>query len=229
MSELVRTRVDGLVATLWLSRPGKRNALNHAMVDAAIVALTQLSEQGVRVVVLRADGAVFCAGADTTELDDGLVPASERLLDALVSFDLFFVAAIEKPALGAGVSVAAACPLVLASADAWFALPERDLGMFPSGVMAFLEPLVGPRRALELGLTGARLDAVGAQRLGLVNEVVSGSMEPALRRWLDILLADVWVTSSAAASWRTRFSTDEFRARKAVLDALLAAVDGRQL
>ncbi|HZQ26230.1 MAG TPA: enoyl-CoA hydratase/isomerase family protein, partial [Acidimicrobiales bacterium] len=128
-----------------------------------------------------------------------------------------------------GVALAAACPLVLVSADAWFALPERDLGMFPSGVLAFLEPLIGPRRALEFGLTGARIDAVTAQRLGLANEVVPGVMDHALRSWLDLLLADVLVTSSAAAAWRTRFSTDEFRARKAVLDALLVAADGRQL
>ncbi|HZQ26058.1 MAG TPA: enoyl-CoA hydratase-related protein, partial [Acidimicrobiales bacterium] len=97
MSELVRTSVDGLVGTVWLSRPDKRNALNHALVDAAIAAITRFSEQGVKVVVLRADGAVFCAGADTSEFDDGLLAASERLLDALMTVDLFFVGAVEKP------------------------------------------------------------------------------------------------------------------------------------
>jgi enoyl-CoA hydratase/carnithine racemase len=223
MNGLVRTRVDGEAGILWLARPDKRNALNDALVDDFLTALDEFAARGVRIVVVRAEGTVFCSGSDTTELRSGAFPASERLLDALTTHDAFFVAVLEAPALGAGVALAAACPVVLVTPAASFTLPERAMGLFPSGVMTYLEPVIGARRALQLGLLGARLEAGAAREAGLVNEVVGpADLDAALGRWLEVLMADTEVTRSAAAAWRSAFSTDAFRSRKAVLDGLLA-------
>lgn len=222
MSLARHERRDG-VGRLWFTRPEKRNALSHAMVDEVLAAVDDFVAAGVTVAVLEAEGPVFCAGADVTEaLADTANPASERLLARLMHDPLFWVAAVRGPAFGAGVAVAAVCPVVVCASSARFELPEHRLGLFPSGAMTYIEAAVGPRRAVELGVTGRAMSAAEAASCGLVNEVsVDGEVDAAVGRWVDVLARDPLVARNAGRSWRSVFASKAFAARKAELDGFL--------
>lgn len=212
---------DG-VGWLWLSRPDKRNALSHAMVDDALNAMDGFADAGVEVAVLQAEGPVFCAGADVTEALGDSNPASERLLARLMRDPLFWIAGLRGPALGAGVAIASVCPVVVCSDKVYFALPEHRLGLFPSGVVAYIEASIGLRRSVELGLTGAPLSAMEAIACGLVNEVVpDDELESAITRWVDLVGRDPLVARNAGRSWRSAFAGPGFVARKSELDGFL--------
>ena len=229
MSGLVTAWADGRVGHVRLERADKRNALSHALVDEALAAADDLAGQGVTVAVLEAAGPVFCAGADLTEAF-GRPPAeaaSERLLAALLRSPLFWVAAVGGPALGAGVAVVTACPLSVCADSAWFALPEVRLGLFPSGVMAYLEPFVGTTRAIHLGLRERRWSAREALDWGMVSEVVeAASLAARTEEWAAHLVAHPAVTAGARQAWQSRFADPAFRARKAQLDRLLEVPRG---
>jgi enoyl-CoA hydratase/carnithine racemase len=222
---LVRWASDGDVGRLTLARPAKRNALSAAMVDEACRAMDDLVGAGARIVVLDAEGPVFCAGADLAEARlDLAAPAFERLVDALLESGVFVVGAVAGPALGAGVALAAVCPVVVCSSDAWFSLPEHTIGLFPSIVLAYLEEHVGPRRGLRMGLTGERLGAEEAASLGLVTDVVPPErLDAAVAQWIDVLRRDARVTDDARRAWRARFARPEFTARRRDLGRIIAS------
>ena len=227
MSSLVQASSHGAIGTLRLHRPEKRNALNHALVDQASQGIDRFVSDGVAVAVLEAEGPIFSAGADVDEaLGSPDVPASERFIAKLMSSPLFFVASVAAPALGAGVAVVAVCPLAICSEDAWFSLPEIRLGLFPSGVMAYLEPSIGSRRCLELGLAERRLAAPEAAQIGLVNEAVPGArLAERVAEWTEHLAEHPAVTDRARMAWQLRFAAPSFVARKAELDRLLEGSD----
>jgi enoyl-CoA hydratase/carnithine racemase len=201
---------DG-VAHLRLARPAKRNALNQAMVDAALVAIDGFLEQGATVGVLGAEGPVFCSGSDTGEVGEAGEPAADRLADALVARPIFWVAAIEGPVLGAGIGLVAACPLAIATRDSWFACPERALGLFPSVVFGQLQALIGARRAFELALSGKGVGADDAVEWGLITEAVAPDrMTKRLSDWTRELLAQPRVTAAARSAWAGRLGTSAY-------------------
>jgi methylglutaconyl-CoA hydratase len=206
---LVEATCEHGVGTLTLTRPGKRNALNHALVDEAVEAVDSFVRSGARVAVLASTPPIFCAGNDTTEIDDVTAPAaSTRLLETLLTQPLTWIAAIEGGVLGAGVSVIAACPLAFAADDAWFAMPERELGIFPAGVLAYLEPLIGVRRAFEAALTGSRVDAPAAAAAGLVTAAVpAAELHAHVDRYAATLAERPELTDSARRAWQARFRT----------------------
>ena len=225
MSPLIRTRVEADVGWLTLARPAKRNALTETMVDEAARAIDDFIDKDVSIVIVEAEGTIFCAGADIAEARSNLAaPSFERLLAALTHPAIFTIAAIEGPALGAGVAMAAACPIVVCTSEVWFSLPEHALGLFPSLVVAYIEEVLGPRRSLQMGLRGDRLTAQTALEHGLVNEVVQPEeLEEAVQRWIEVLRRDPRVTRDAALGWRARFETESFRARRRVLGEIITA------
>ncbi|HKK92199.1 MAG TPA: enoyl-CoA hydratase/isomerase family protein [Longimicrobiales bacterium] len=176
--------VDG-VAILTLDRPEKRNALNGHLVEALHEALADAAmEDEVRVVLIRGAGRDFCSGADLAELeaiaDMGI---EDSLDDAQRMGDLFVgmrtlqkpvIAAVHGKALAGGAGLATACDLILAHDEAVFGYPEVHLGFVPAMVMAILRRKLGEGRAFELAAVGHRLDAVEAERIGLVNRVLTG-------------------------------------------------------
>ncbi|MGH7457685.1 MAG: enoyl-CoA hydratase/isomerase family protein [Longimicrobiaceae bacterium] len=183
----VETReVDEGVRTLLLNRPQKRNALDRRMVSELREGLAAAdADSAVRVVTLCGAGEDFCAGADLSEL---LVLASGEVEENLDDTDhlaaLFtsirrmkkpVVAAVQGRALAGGCGLATACDLVLASEDAEFGYPEIHLGFVPAMVAAMLRRNVAEKRAFELIVLGERIGAAEAERLGLVNRVLSSS------------------------------------------------------
>ncbi|MFN8642353.1 MAG: enoyl-CoA hydratase [Candidatus Binatia bacterium] len=171
---------DGAVATITMNRPEKRNALSEAHMGELIDALRALGgEAGVRAVILAADGPAFCAGHDLRELVGRDVTAYRRVFDRCVEL-MTAVQAIPQPviaqvhavATAAGCQLVATCDLAVASEAASFATPGVNIGLFCTTPMVALTRAVGRKRAMEMLLTGAAVDAATAAEWGLVNRVV---------------------------------------------------------
>lgn len=197
--DILRVSQSGGVATLTLNRPGKRNALNGALVEALSVALERTeADHAVKVVALRGAGSDFCSGADLAELERlAELSPQENLDDAMRLGDLFLalrrhpkpvVAVVQGRALAGGAGLATACDLVLARQDAELGYPEVHLGFVPAMVMALLRRKVGESQAFELVARGHRVTASEARALGLVNRVfTTGEFEEAVVSYLHEL------------------------------------------
>ncbi|MET1075950.1 MAG: enoyl-CoA hydratase/isomerase family protein, partial [Umezawaea sp.] len=159
---LVTSTIDDGVGELRLTHARKRNAVGPEMVAQAFEAMDGFARAGVQVAVLSADAPVFCAGNDLDELGTLTSIADfsvTRLVQALLERPIFWVAAVDGPALGGGMALVAACPMVVVSDRASFALPELNVGLFPAGVRQYLEVVMGARAALDAGVTGRRIEA----------------------------------------------------------------------
>ena len=181
MSESVRTSHDGPVTTITIDRPKALNALDPAVLDGLEAALVDaLAREARAVVVTGAGEKAFVAGADIGELADlDAVSAEEharrgqRVVGVLARMPKPTIAAVNGYALGGGTELALACDIRLASENAVFGLPEVTLGVIPGfGGTQRLARLVGLGPALDLVVTGRRIKAAEALRLGLVSEVV---------------------------------------------------------
>ena len=195
-SESILLRVQEGVATLTLNRPEVLNALDLSSGVALARAVRSCrGDSGVRAVILTGAGRGFCAGGDVramaeriraekdpeTFFRDLTVPLHQIILD-LRSMEKPVVAAVNGPAGGAGVSLAAACDLRLAAEGATFKQAYTSIGLTPDGGWTALIPqVIGLAKAMELLLLDPVLDARQALALGLVHEVVpvAGLMERA--------------------------------------------------
>jgi enoyl-CoA hydratase len=190
---------DG-VATVTLNRPEVHNAMNERMrADLTRCFGDLATSDAVRVVVVTGAGErAFSAGADIREFVAPQAPVrfreSRRRVDFRTAMDRCpqpIIAAIRGYALGGGLELALACDLRLASEDAQLGLTEINLAIIPGGGGTQRLPrLIGRGRALEMILTGARIDAREALRIGLVERVVPGAGVLAAARELARTLAD---------------------------------------
>jgi len=175
---LTLSREDN-IATLTLNRPEKRNALSRALRAEIPKALGELAaDDAVSVVVLTGAGSVFCAGFDLSEFDQtGDVVAHFTdddnpivFHESLGSFDKPVVGAINGPALAGGFDVASQCDVRIAADTAVFGHPEIKFGA-PT-MFSQLSHIVGGGMARDLALSGRKIDAMEALRIGLVSRVV---------------------------------------------------------
>jgi 2-(1,2-epoxy-1,2-dihydrophenyl)acetyl-CoA isomerase len=181
-STILHTVHNG-VATLTLNRPDVFNALNAQLFDELMAALRHVDrDPNVRCVVITGTGKAFCSGQDLREIPlDGGAPAmiGERLRTRynplvlkLRSLGKPVIAAVNGVAAGAGLSLALACDLRIAAAEARFSAAFVKIALIPDcGMTYFLPRLVGPGRAMRLALTGEAIDADTALAWGLVEEV----------------------------------------------------------
>ncbi|NLV54129.1 MAG: enoyl-CoA hydratase/isomerase family protein [Acidimicrobiales bacterium] len=190
-ADLVTIERDGTTAVVTMNRPERRNALSASMATALVDAFTELHrDRGTRVVVLTGAGPGFCAGADLSG-DHDPAPDSEgrgpvgavyrtqehlqRAVLAVHECDKPVVAAVHGAAVGGGLALALASDLRVATADARFGAVFHNIGLSACdvGVSYFLPRLVGPGAASELMLTGRIFDGAEADRLGMVNRLVT--------------------------------------------------------
>src|SRR6202043_830696 len=168
-------RIDGPVPRLTLHRP-EHNLLNEAMLRELADGIGALTEKSsVKLIVLDANGKIFSAGVDIGEY------TAERAFSMLDAFHAACIAMVEAPqpvlvvvdgaAIGGGAEIVAYGDLVVATPRARFALPEITIGMFPPLASTMFPHIVGPKRALELILTGEAITAERAHDLGLVNRL----------------------------------------------------------
>jgi methylglutaconyl-CoA hydratase len=147
-----------------------------------------------RIVVLRGSGKHFCGGADLVARAQEQEPIAPKtsLADALATLDLLpkpTIAFVHGAAVGGGAALAACCDIVLAAEGAFFSIPEVRVGMAPLGVAPFMIRAMGHRNFRRYGLSGERISAHEALRIGLVHEVASaGRMEEKLGDITDALL-----------------------------------------
>ena len=166
---------DDGVGVLTLDRAEKKNALSITLRDAASDALDALAaDERLRALVITGAGDTFCAGFDLDEfskpeLTDELWASSDRWHRTVLEFPLPTVAAVNGGAYGGGFDLAVMCTLRVASDTARFGHPEHA---FTQVVYGPLHDLVGGSIARDLVLTGRRIDAVEAERIGLVSRVV---------------------------------------------------------
>ena len=169
--------VEEGVATIMLDRPEARNALNGAMCDALCEAAAKAAaDTRVRLVLVRGNGPVFCAGADVKERQGmGKEQVRERRLKgfaayaALEALPMPAIAVVQGAALGSGVEIAAACDFIVALPDAVFGTPEALRGTV--GATQRLPRVLGKRLAKDLMFTGRRLSAAEAMALGFVSRI----------------------------------------------------------
>jgi 2-(1,2-epoxy-1,2-dihydrophenyl)acetyl-CoA isomerase len=168
---------DGF-AVLSLNRPERYNALTHALVADLRAQLERLdADAGVRAVVLTGSGRAFCSGADLgggpSDAEDVVRRLYNPLIQQMVRMSTPVVAAVNGPAAGAGVSLALACDLRIASPEASFSLSFVKVGLVPDAGATWLLPrIVGAARAAEIALLGRKVTADRSERWNLVNEVV---------------------------------------------------------
>ncbi len=182
-SLLLRHDQDG-ICTLTLNRPQARNALSVGLMAALQEALDAVrDDSAVKVVVLAANGPAFCAGHDLKEMRanpgfdscDALFRQCARLMTSIVRLPQPVIARIHAMATAAGCQLVASCDLAIAAADARFATPGVNIGLFCSTPMVALTRAVGRKQAMEMLLTGRPIAADEAEAVGLINRAVPAS------------------------------------------------------
>jgi enoyl-CoA hydratase/carnithine racemase len=199
-----------------LRRPDKRNALSHDLLRDALAAIDTAEQAGASVGILAAEGPTFCAGAD---LRDENAPASPLtvidLCDRLLASSVFWIAAIQGPALGAGVALAAVCPATLVCRGAWFSLPEISLGMFPAVVVAYVEPRLGVKQAAEWGITGTRYGAGSPEMRQLVTEVLEDEkFDEKVAEYAERLASAGAPVKAARLAWQSGINSNQAKNRR---------------
>jgi methylglutaconyl-CoA hydratase len=183
------------VATLLLNRPERGNAFDPRMLEELTGQLAAFAaDDNVRVVVLRGSGRHFCTGADLaargTDASSPVLRIS--LIDVLAALDAFpkpTLAVVQGGAVGGGAAIAACCDVVVATDGAFFSIPELRVGLAPLGVTPFLIRAMGHRAFRRYALSGERIAAAEARRIGLAHEVCEAArVDETLARIVDDLL-----------------------------------------
>ncbi len=171
---------EGAIGVVTLNRPQRRNALSLGLMLELTACLDEIARNPeIRAVILAAAGKVFCSGHDLGEMTGRDISEYRRIFDVctelmgkLQAIPQPVIAEVQGIATAAGCQLAAACDLVVAAEEAAFATPGVKIGLFCTTPMVALSRAVGPKRALQMLLTGELVDARTAAEWGLVNQVV---------------------------------------------------------
>jgi methylglutaconyl-CoA hydratase len=206
---VLRTGPDRVVARVTLTRPEQHNAFDASLIAdlrAAFAALAREEPDRLRAVVLAGDGPSFCAGADIAWMQAAMqldVEGNEQ--DAMAMADMFeaidtcpvpVIARVQGAALGGGMGLCAVSDVVIAESGARFGFTETRLGILPAVISPFVLAKIGESHARALFPGGRRFDALRAQRIGLVHEVVEG--DEALDLAVDAVIADILASGPTA-------------------------------
>jgi enoyl-CoA hydratase len=202
------------VAVLTVSDPARRNALTPALsTELADMVKACEADETVGALVIAGDPPAFCAGADLSLLGAGATPEDREAglraiysgFLAVASCALPTVAAVDGPAVGAGLNLALACDVRLAGPAARFDARFLRLGLHPGGGMTWMvQRAIGPQAAAALALFGDVVSATEAERIGLVYRAVDG----------DVLVAAIELAARAAIAPRELVMTTKRTMRK---------------
>ena len=204
-----RTGPGGVVARVTLARPDEHNAFDASLIAelrSTFSALERDSPTDLRAVVLAGEGGTFCAGADIdwmraamsldVEGNEQDAMAMAEMFEAIDTCPVPVIARVQGAALGGGMGLCAVSDLVIAESGARFGFTETRLGILPAVISPFVIAKIGESHARALFPGGRRFDALRAQRIGLVHEVVEG--EPALDLAVDAAIADILASGPTA-------------------------------
>jgi len=191
---------SGHVLTITLNRPEKKNAMNAVLMHELAFALSYAHYcSDIRVVVLAANGTIFCAGADLKAFAGEVQsshssipepPEPVRLGDVFSDLHKPCIARVHASVYAGGFLLIAGCTHVIAASGATFSLPEVKRGLFPFQVMASLLPLMPARQVLDLCICARTLSATEALQTGLVTQVVEEeALDEAVRQLSEEILA----------------------------------------
>lgn len=187
-SKLFKLEVNQHIGTLWLNRPEKLNAINHEMWLELPYAISDLvNHDDVRAIVIAGVGSSFCVGIDLegfTGTPPDLSTAKgcieqqkitklyQQAITAVADCPVPVICAIHSHCLGAGVDLATACDIRLATTDSTFGVRETKIGIVADvGTLQRLPSIVGAGHVAELAYTGKDITAARAEKIGLVNHV----------------------------------------------------------
>jgi methylglutaconyl-CoA hydratase len=195
---------SGAIATVTLSRPEVHNAFDASTIAELRAAFANLAREpaiALRGVVLAGDGPSFCAGADVgwmraalsldREANEQDAMAMAEMFEAIDTCPAPVIARVHGLALGGGMGLCAVADLVIAESGTRFGFTETRLGLIPAVIAPYVIARIGETHARALFPSGRRFDAVRAQRIGLVHEIVEGAdaLDAAVAAAVDDLLA----------------------------------------
>jgi len=197
---LILSARDRGVATLTLNRPERFNPLSSAIISALQAELDAIAaDSSVRVVVLAAKGKGFCAGHDLQEMrahagdqtwQRQLFDECSRMMVALTKMPQPVIARVHGIATAAGCQLVSMCDLAVAAESAKFAMPGVNIGVFCSTPAVGVARNIGRKRAMEMLITGAPIDAQTALDWGLVNRVVpADTLDAEVGKFVEAVLA----------------------------------------
>ncbi|UZW57033.1 enoyl-CoA hydratase/isomerase family protein [Sphingobium sp. JS3065] len=230
----------GAILRIALDRPAQRNAMSRAMVDAMLALLdTEGAGDEARVIIVHGLGRGFYAGSDLGELAE--MRRMERaafeadcgtLSCRLNDYPVPVIAAVHGFAIGGGLTLAAACDMVISTADATWSLPEVPIGLFPAWGLGAVDDRIGLARARRLALGMDRLTGTQAADWGLVDEIASEPLAHASALAASIIAlpaaqlaqakahyrrADRWTVKDQAANARFLNATESAEAQASFL------------
>lgn len=206
VSEIKVERSDQGVATVWLDNPGHLNALSDSMIVGLCEELPRLADDGTcRAIVIRGRGGVFCAGRelrDVKALQDGARDAVERMYGCMQKMNevIYYsphpvITVVEKYAFGIATMVVSWSDIALAEEGAMFGYPEVHHGITPYGAVPTMLNMMNQKAMLDLLLTGRKIGAAEALRLGILTRAVPADQ---LAGALDDVLQNIFRGSAAA-------------------------------
>ena len=180
--ETLTIEITGAVARIWMNKPERRNAFDETLIEELTEAITSLAQRDdVRALVLAGRGASFSAGADLGWMKrQGSASAEDNKADAVAMGRMFMtlrncpkpvIARVQGAAIGGGMGLVAACDIVIATPEAFFATSEVRLALIPAVISPFVAAAIGERQCRRYFLTAERMSAMEAQALGLVHLV----------------------------------------------------------
>ncbi len=209
--ETIAVAIDGNgIATVTLDRPEVRNAMNARLIAEVTDAFTTLgADDGVRAIVVRGAGKVFCAGADLNWMRDvethtaDEVAADSRRLEAMYraidGCPKTTIARVHGAAMAGALGIAACCDVAIAERSTKFRVSEVRLGLTPGIISTFLLPKVGASRLRYWAVSAIPFDAEEALRAGLVHRIADG--EDDLDRKIDEQIALALAAAPEAVAW----------------------------
>lgn len=206
MSEIQVERGDQGVATVWLDNPAHLNALSNSMIIGLCEEMPRLADDGsCRAIVIRGRGGVFCAGrelGDVKALQSGERDAVERMYGYLQKMNevIYYsphpvISVVEKYAFGIATMLVSWSDIALAEEGAMFGYPEVHHGITPYGAVPTMLNMMNQKAMLDLLLTGRKIGAAEALRLGILSRAVPIDQ---LARELDDVLQHLFRGSAAA-------------------------------
>jgi methylglutaconyl-CoA hydratase len=233
---ILRVERSGSVARVTLNRPEVRNAFNAELIAALDAAFGELGQaENVRAIVLDGAGKTFCGGADVNWMRGSLeLSEAENVRDAERMSTMFrtldrcpkpVVARVHGAALGGGAGLCAVCDIVVSTPDAVYGFTETKLGILPAVISPFVIAKIGVSNARALFLTGQRFDALRAERIGLVHEIVA---EGALDQRVAQVVAEFKTAGPQATAAAKRLIADVRETRYDESQALTARAIARQ-
>lgn len=235
--ETVHLTRDGAVATVTLDYPSRRNALGLGLREILHDRMAEaMADDAIRVIVLTGANGCFCAGGDISGMTDltgwagrARVARLHRLITLMLKGEKPIVAAVEGYAVGAGLSLAALCDIVVADETAKFNCAFNKVGLMPDMASTWVLPQrLGLGMARRLMMTGETIDAARAAQIGLVEEVVGkgAALDKAMEMARDLAAgAPAALAMTKAMLGRWPLSLEESLAAEADAQAILFTTD----